>query len=414
MAAAELVQDPIEEELRLPIDFGKQHFADHKFAYYRWLREEAPVHRGKVSVLKVYCVSRYEDCVNLLKDPRFVRNRSTATGGSRLPFPMPKRIQVLAQSMIVEDDPEHRRMRSLVNKGFTPGAIAKLEPRVEELTRELLDGMEGRDRIELRADYATPIPMRVISEMMGLAPDDAPHFSKSVRALSEGINGWRVARTMLVDMPKALRFIRDVIDRKRNHPGDDILTTLIEAEEDGDRLSEEELVSLAFLLIIAGYETTLHLITNSVLTLLQHPTQLARLRAEPELWDDAVEELVRHSGPIHGTKGHYAVEDVTLHGVTIPKGAMVFPVLGAANRDPSVFANPEEFDITRSPNHHLGFGHGSHFCLGSQLARMETRISLQRLFERFPDLHLAVPEAQLKRQAMPLWHRLDSLPVGLR
>ena len=170
---------------------------------------------------------------------------------------------------------------------------------------------------------------------------------------------------------------------------------------------------MVFLLVIAGFETTVHLISNGVLSLLEHPEQLARLRADPQLVDSAVEEILRFNGPIQGTKLCFAREPVTLHGVTIEKGAAVVPLLGAANHDPSVFENPEVFDIARSPNRHMGFGHGPHYCLGANLAKLETRIALKQLFERFPDLVLASP-GELKLQRIPLWHRYENLPVILR
>jgi cytochrome P450 len=207
--------------------------------------------------------------------------------------------------------------------------------------------------------------------------------------------------------------VRGLIVRKRLDPQDDILTGLIHAESEGHTLSEDELVSMVFLLIFAGYETTVHLITNGVVALVQHPDQLARLRAQPDLMASAVEEILRYNGPVHGTKPEYAVEDVTLHGVTIPKGSAVIPLLGAANHDPAVFANPEVFDIARAPNKHLGFGQGIHYCLGAPLARMETRIALKNLLERHPHLRLAVAPEELTVQNIPLWHRYARLPVVL-
>ena len=172
-------------------------------------------------------------------------------------------------------------------------------------------------------------------------------------------------------------------------------------------------MSMVFLLVVAGFETTSHLVTNSVATFLQNPAQLERFRAEPSLADSAIEECLRHSGPVHSTKPFYARKDVEWHGVSIPKGSMVMPWLGAANRDPEVFEDPETFDIGRSPNRHLAFSQGLHFCLGASLARMETRVALTRLFERYPNLRLAVPAENLDRSAMPGWHRLNALPVQL-
>lgn len=213
-------------------------------------------------------------------------------------------------------------------------------------------------------------------------------------------------------MPRLVKLTHKLIAQKRVNPADDILSGLIQAEEEGDRLTEDELVAMVFLLILAGYETTVHLITNSVATLLQHPEQLAKLRADPELMPSAVEEILRFSGPVHATERCYTTEDITLHGVTIPKGELVFPLLGAANRDPAVFDNPDTFDITRTPNKHLGFGQGIHYCLGAPLARIETQIALKTLLDRNPNLRLAAPEA-LRFTTVPGFHSYERLPVVL-
>ncbi len=399
--------------IKHPIKVNSKEFAQNKYKYYKWQREEAPVYKGKVSIINAYLLSRYDDCVCMLKDPRFVRNRSTATGGGRMPFPMPKSVSLVAQSMILEDEPEHRRLRGLVHKAFTPRALAKLEERIERLTHELLDEAERQGEVDLKQLYCLPIPVTVIGEMVGVPDEDMPKFMNGLYALTKGFSGWAIFRTLFWDLRQTVAFVRELIARKRSDPQDDILTGLIQAEEEGDKLSEDELVSMVFLLIFAGYETTVHLITNGVLTLLQHPDQLARLRAQPELMESAVEEILRYNGPIHGTKPAYAREDVTLHGVTIAKGSAVMPLLGAANRDPAVFENADVFDIARSPNHHLAFGHGIHYCLGAPLARMETKIALTNLLQRNPNLRLAVEPEELRLQNFPLWHRYESLPVVL-
>jgi cytochrome P450 len=399
--------------IKHPLNINSREFTANQYAYYQWLREEAPVYKGKVSIISAYLLSRYEDCMWALKDPRFVRNRTTATGGSRMPFPMPKSVAFLAQSMIVEDEPAHRRLRNLVHKAFTPRTLARLEERIERLTHELLDKAEKQGGVDLMPAYALPIPVTVISEMVGVADADMPKFRNSMQVLTKGFSGWTLFRTFFWDMPGMVRFVRDIIARKRADPQDDILTALIHAEEEGEQLSEDELISMVFLLIIAGYETTVHLITNSIVTLLQHPAQLACLRTQPALMESAVEEVLRYNGPVQGTKPSYAIEDITLHGVTIPRGAAVMPLLGAANHDPAVFANPEVFDIARTPNKHLGFGHGIHYCLGAPLARMETRIALKNLLDRNPNLRLAVRPEELRLQNVPLWRRYERLPVVL-
>jgi cytochrome P450 len=316
--------------------------------------------------------------------------------------------------MIARDDPEHRRLRNLVSKAFTPRAVARLEHRVEEVSHELLERLERRgETFDLLTEYARPIPTRVISEMVGLEKSEIARFSGTMRVLSEGLSGWGIARTLLFDLPSSRRFLDELIARKRAEAGDDILSQLVHAEEAGDRLSHDEVLSMVFLLVIAGFETTLHLIANGVHTLLEHPAQLARLRAEPELWDSAVEELLRHRGPIQSTKPLYPTEDVTLHGVTFRRGSPTFPLLGAANHDPRVFPDPGHFDVARTPNRHLGFGFGAHFCLGAQLARMETRVALRNLVERNPGLRLAAPESELPIRRLPGWHGYDRLPVAL-
>jgi cytochrome P450 len=395
---------------------GSPEFVQHKYAWYRWMLEEAPVCQGKISLMKIHLVSRYDDCRMVLTDERFVRNRSRARGksdGSPLPFPLPNAVLAVARSMILEDDPEHRRLRNLVNKAFTARAVARLSDRVEELSSRLLDDLEEQKEVDLLEAYARPIPTRVIAELVGLGDSDVTEFDSSLHVLTKGFSGFGILRTLLWDLRATNRFIRELIARKRTQPGEDILSQLIEAEEEGDRLSDDELVAMVFLLIIGGFETTLHLITNGVRTLLENPDQLARLRAEPELWDSAVEEIVRHRGPVHGTKLQYAKEEVVLRGTTIEQGAPIMPMLGAANHDPRVFENPDAFDVARSPNHHLGFGFGMHFCLGKQLAVMETRIALKSLFDRKPEIRLAVDPSELKIVNVPGWHRHESLPVVL-
>jgi len=375
--------------------------------------EEAPLCRGRIAAIPCWMVSRHADCLRLTTDKRFVRNRATATGGRRMPIPMPRSVELLAQSMIVEDDPQHRRLRNLVQRAFTPTAMLKLEGRAEVITAELLDSIDGAGELDLTQNWSLPIPVRMIGEMLGVDADEMPQFHNGLRVLSTGLAGWALFRTIFLELPKTVGFIRGVITRKRADPGDDILTALIHAEEDGESLSEDELVAMVFMLIDAAYETTVHLLSNSVLTLLEHPEALEQLQQEPEIIGSAVEELLRFCGPVHGTKPQFATSDIEMPGGVIPRGSAVFPVLGAANIDPRAFNNPLQFDVQRTPNHHLAFGHGPHVCLGAALARMEVRVALPALFARFPNLHLAVPRKDLRLQRLPLWHRYETMPVCL-
>lgn len=404
---------PLAVDPRKPLNLGSQDFADNKYGYYAYLRDNMPVARGRVATLKVHLLSRYEDCMALVKDPRFGRNRSHITGGSRLPFPLPKSLQMLALSMIVEDDPEHRRLRTLVQKAFAPKSLVAMQADMERMAHGLLDDVDRSVVVDLQQAYALHIPTAVIAGLVGVDQEHMPRFQNSLRMLNTGFTGWSIFRTLVWDLRKSVEFVRELIASKRRRPGEDLLTQLIEAEEDGDRLSEEELISMVFLLIVAGYETTVHLISNAVITLLQHPQQLARLRAEPALMGAAVEEVLRFLPPVHGTKMNYAREDLRIAGADIAKGDMVMPLLASANRDARMFVDPDVFDIERANNKHLSFSQGNHFCLGAFLARMETKVALSVLLQRSPDLRLAVPADTLQVAAMPGWHRYKAVPVWL-
>ncbi|MGI9003511.1 MAG: cytochrome P450 family protein [Pseudonocardia sp.] len=394
-----------------PITVGSAEFTADPHRYYDWLRREAPVYCGRVSYLPdqdAYLLSRYDDCVNLTTDPRI---RRVVEDAEPLPLPAALRL-VTTDGMIYKDEPEHLRLRRLVSRPFTPRAISRLGDRVEAVTAELLDGMEPGQEIDLQQAYALPVPVTVINEMVGVPDEDRSTFHDYIQLLIEGISAYGL-EAAAERMEGLIDYVRGLIDRRRADPGEDIMTGLIQASEGGDRLSDDEVVAMVFLLVTAGYETTYNLITNGVATLLQHPDQLALLRERPELISTAVEEILRHSGTVGGTEPTYAAEDVTLHDVTIPRGAMVVPLLAAANRDPAVFDRPDEFDITRSPNPHIAFSKGAHFCLGASLARMETRIALANFVERFPGTRLAVAPEELIPLAVPLMNRLPGLPVVL-
>ena len=400
--------------LSRPIRLNSREFAENQYAYYDRLLAEAPVQPAQISFYKLHLVSRYADCRSLMGDSRFARNRTKATGGRRrAPVPVPRSVALLAESMIYEDDAEHRRLRDLVNRAFRPHAISRLEGRIRQLAEKLLDAAGNRGTVDLLEAYAFPIPMNIIGALVGVPESATARFRESVRMLSRGFTPVNLLHTLFRGMPAAIALIRELIAEKRANPGDDLLSELIEVEQAGDRLTEDEVVSMTFLLVIAGYETTAHLIGNGVLTLLQHPEQLEALRSAPDQLDGAVEEILRYRGPVHGTKPYYAREDLVLHGVPIRKGGPVMPALGAANVDPQAFPDPERFDIGRAPNHHLAFAHGPHFCLGAQLARLETRIALQTLLEHCPDLRLAVSPDALRVQQAPGWHRYEKLPVCL-
>jgi len=401
-----------------PINVNSKEFLRNEYEYYRWMRENEPICRGRMGVvMKMMMVSRYEDSMELLKDRRFIRDHAVATGTSRpSPIPLPKGIQAMAHSMITEDEPNHRRLRNLVHKAFTPRMVANLEGQIEGWTHDLLDKAEKeqdkKKGVELFTNYCFPIPITVIAEMIGVPEEDRAVFSKWSSTFARSLSVPNILR-ILIDVRGIVKYIRKLIDKRRADPGDDLLTALIQAEDEGEQLSEDELASMTILLLIAGFETTTNLIANGVQTLLNHPDQLALLRDQPELIDSAVEEILRYTTPVSGTKPNYASEDLEFKGVSIPRGTIMMPLLASANRDERVFENADQFDITRSPNKHMGFGNGIHYCLGAPLARLEGKIALTNIIQRYPDLRLAVEPSELNYIERPFIHRLKSLPVML-
>ncbi|MCH9668914.1 MAG: cytochrome P450 [Actinomycetia bacterium] len=394
-----------------PVDLDSPEFLADPFPFYDRLRRESPVYRTRMCYLgdtDIYLLSRYADCAELTTDRRFRR----AVEGVA-PLQIPESLKFMAtDSMILMDDPEHQRLRSLVSRAFTPAAVSRLADRVDAVTGELLGGFGSGQCIDLIPAYALPIPVTVISEMVGVPTAERGQFHDAMELVIEGIGKYGIEKAA-EKMESVIDYVRELIHRRRSDPADDIMTGLIHASEDGDTLTEDEVVAMVFLLVTAGYETTYNLIANGVHALLAHPGQLERLKANPDLIETAVEEILRYTGTIGGTKPNYASEDVELHGIRIPRGAMVIPLLASANRDPKAFDNPEMFDIGRDPNYHLAFSKGPHFCLGANLARVETRIAIKNLITRFPGLQLAVEPGELNMVPVPFWRRLTALPVIL-
>ena len=390
-------------------------FKANPFQFLATLRSSEPVYRttlpDKVKT-PVWLVTRYEDVNALLKDERFTKNRRSALTSEqirKLPW-VPPMFRPLERNMLDLDAPDHTRLRALVHKGFTPRLVERMRERVQTLADELLEGRARRGEMDLINDYALPLPMTIITEILGVPTEDRDKFhkwSKTVVSLSSP----NVTLRVIPGVWMFIRYLRRFFKVRRRDPRDDLASALIEAEEAGDKLSEDELLAMVFLLLIAGHETTVNLIGSGVLALLEHPDQMEKLRTEPSLIKPAVEELLRYTAPVFMSTERYAREDVTLHGVTIPRGDMTFGVIGSANRDETVFENPDTLNITREPNRHLSFGQGIHFCLGAPLARMEAQIAINTLLDRMPDLRLKVPPDSLRWRSSMILRGLDSLPV---
>ncbi|MFD5655057.1 cytochrome P450 [Streptomyces sp. NPDC127039] len=315
----------------------------------------------------------------------------------------------LARNLLNLDPPDHTRLRSLVSKVFTPAAVAPLRPRIEAVTDELLDAMEkAGPGSELLADYALPLPIRVICDVLGIPFEDRDRFTEWTHTMVAAVTPEEIGAAST----RMASYLGDLVEAKRRDPGEDLLTRLVHVSDDGDRLTRDELISTAVVLLTGGFETTVNLISSGVLALLRHPEQFALLKARPDLLPRAVEEFLRYETPNNLSSPRYTTEDVELGGVTIPAGHFVMVSWLAANRDDR-FAEPDRLDITRPAGGHLAFGHGIHFCVGAALARLEGEIAFGRLIDRFPDLELAVEESALRWRFSTAMHGLEALPLRL-
>ncbi|HEU4561360.1 MAG TPA: cytochrome P450 [Longimicrobium sp.] len=401
------MQAPIRFDLASPA------FKANPYPTYARLREEAPVFRAKLGFRRwAWLVAGYDDVAALLRDARFAKDPlNVREPGGRATVPwVPALLRPLTRNMLDLDAPDHTRLRALVQKAFTPRLVEGLRPRIETLVGELLAKARRSGRAELIADLALPLPLTVISELLGVPAADRPRFHQWSERILSGSPGIGALR-LLPAVRSLLRFLRKLFAERRAEPRDDLITALVQAEEAGDRLSEDELLGMVFLLLAAGHETTVNLIGSGVLALLQHPAELGRLRRDPALIGSAVEELVRFTSPVEVATERYAREDVVIAGVPIRRGEMVLGVIGSANRDHAHFAAPDTLDVAREPNRHLGFGLGAHYCLGAPLARLETRIAISSLLEQAPDLRLAVRPSALRWRKHVFLRGLRELPV---
>lgn len=383
------------------------------FPFLARLRASEPVYRTTLpDKTPVWLVTRYEDVLALLRDERFTKNRRralTPEQARKLPW-MPSMFRPLERNMLDLDPPDHTRLRSLVHKAFTPHLVEQMRTRVQALANELLDSVASRGQMDLVKEYALPLPMTIITEILGVPAKDRDRFHKwssAVVSLSSPNPTLRV----IPGVWRFIRYLRKFFAIRRRDPQNDLVTALIAAEEAGDRLDEDELLAMVFLLLIAGHETTVNLISSGTLALLQHPEEMEKLRGEPSLIKPAIEELLRYTSPVFMTTERYALDGATIRNVDIPRGEMILGVIGSANRDETVFDDPHRLNVARDPNKHLSFGQGIHFCVGAPLARMETQIALSTLLRRMPGLRLNVEPKSLRWRPSLILRGLEALPV---
>ncbi|GHO42004.1 cytochrome P450 family protein [Ktedonospora formicarum] len=382
-------------------EFQSQETKRDLHVFYAQLRSMEPLHY--VEDLNFWLTTTYEDALFVLRDPRFTKDRRKLSPQQYEQDPI---FASIFQNMLTVDPPDHSRLRRLVSKAFTPRMIEQLRPRIQQIANELLDAVQERGSMDVVTEFAYPLPITVISEMLGIPVADRASFRTWTQTI---INHEEDTQAALAAF---LQYIQSLLASKRANPGNDLVSGLVQVRENEDRLSENELVSMVFLLIVAGHETTVNLLGNGTLALLQHPDQMNLLRADSSLLPTAVEELLRYTAPVSLSDERWASEDISLHGKVIRKGEQVVAALISANTDAQQFSDPAKLDITRQENQHLAFGKGIHFCLGAPLARLEGQIAFGTLLQRLPNLRLAVEPNQLTWNNNPMLHGLTSLPVA--
>ena len=385
------------------------------YGFYAELRRDRPVARATVPGRgAVWVVTRYADAAAMLKDPRFSNDRRGT--GVPSPFfgglPLPRAVRALSSTMVGADDPVHARLRGLVGRAFTPRRVAELDGRVRAIAAELADAAAPRGHMDLIAEFALPLPFTVISELLGVPEDMRGEFRARVRRIMAPPRS--MALRVAVWLPHLIRlvgFFERLIAHRRRVPDDALISALVAAEAEADRLTPAELVAMVFILFFAGHETTVNLIGNGTLALFDVPGEMAALRADPSLLPGAVEELLRFTNPVEAVAMRYTREPVTMAGVTIPARATVMALISAANRDPEAFPDPDRLDLRRDGRSHLALGAGAHYCLGASLARLEARVAFETLLDRFPRLRLDGPRDAVDWREPGALRGLKGLPV---
>lgn len=395
------------------INLASAQFKEDAYEIYKESRKKQPIlFVNQVEIGKEWLITRYEDALPLLKDNRLKKDWTNVFSQDvKNMYLSVDNSDHLTTHMLNSDPPNHSRLRSLVQKAFTPKMIAQLDGRIERIADDLISDIERKGTLNLVDDYSFPLPIIVISEMLGIPKEDQAKFriwSHAVIASPETPEEIKETEKQLSEF---ITYLQYLVDIKRKEPKEDLVSALILAESEGHKLSARELHSMIMLLIVAGHETTVNLITNTVLALLENPNQLQLLKDNPKLIDSAIEEGLRYYSPVEVTTARWAAEPFQIHDRTIEKGDMVVIALASANRDETIFENPEVFDITRENNRHIAFGHGSHFCLGAPLARLEAKIAITTLFDRMPELKIKGNREEIKWQGNYLMRSLEELPL---
>ncbi len=380
------------------------------------VRTQDPVHRLETEGEQgAWLITRYEDALTILKDQRFIKDFRKLMTPEQLEQSQGNLHSMANMHMLSFDQPDHTRLRALVNLSFTPRLVEQWRERIQTITDELIDAMQAQDatEIDLIDAFAFPLPIMVITEMLGVPSEDSLKFRAWSNALLDVGGDPATFERVQGQMIEFAMYLQNLIGIKREQSTDDLIGRLIHTEADGDKLDEMELMGMIFLLLVAGHETTVNLLANGMLALLQHPDQRRLLQEDPTLIKVAIEEFLRFHSPVAVSTNRWASEDLEFGGKQIRRGDSVILSLAAANHDPAEFAEPDELDLTRKENRHLAFGMGIHYCLGAPLARMEGQIAINTLLRRLPNMRLAVEPEKLVWRPSMLLLGLSKLPVTL-
>ena len=398
---------------RPDLDLKSAENIQHPFPVYRWLRDQAPVYWSES--LTAWVVTRYADVVDVFGNPQTFSSDRFRRIDERYASQRPAVqavAEVLGHWLVFRDPPDHDRLRGLLQSSFTPKTLESSRERIQRTADTLLDRVVARGTMDFIREVAFPLPATVIAGLMGAPEDDLEAIKAWSDRLASYLGGAVDARDNFTEasagVAALVRYFDALLRERERQPSDDLMTLMLRAEHQGDRLTHDEVVANCVLLLFAGHETTTNLLGNGLFHLLRHPAQAALLRADPSLLHHAVEELLRYDGPVPATV-KIATEDRSWHGRTIRRGDMVMPFMASANRDPRQFPDPDTLDVCRAPERHVAFAAGMHFCVGAWLARLEARIVLDTVFRRLPDLELASVEVRWK--PMIFLRGLESLPL---
>jgi cytochrome P450 len=397
-------------------DLYSSTFKANSYETFAQMRQDHPLWQqpGLDGETLIWFVTGYDEAEMILRDDkRFTRDFRAIMPPERLAqLPQDPVFSLVDNHLLNKDGADHRRLRALVSKAFTPRMIGQMRPRIQAIADELLDQIAAQGEADLVETYAFPLPIIVIAELLGIPAVDRDKFRTWSDAVVTPALTPAAQAEFMTHLQAFVAYLRQLFEQRRQTPQPDLISALLQAEEAGDRLSEEELFSMVILLIIAGHETTVSLIGNATLALLQHPEKMVQLRHNPDQMATAVEEFLRYDGPVERAMSRWATEEVEINGRILQPGDPIIVIIGAANRDPAHFEDPDRLDIERNPTRHLAFGRGSHYCLGASLARLEGEIALNTLLRRLPNLRLAVEPEELNWRLIPLFHSLGALPVS--